>query len=551
MPELALFLSLGLGFALGRIRFWGVDIGGTAGTLIVALLIGMIGGVTLNREVRDIAFALFIFTLGYMAGPSFFSSLNAHSLRYASFTAVQLGLLIVLVCVATVVLRLDQGTAAGLAAGSTTASAALGTAGEAIGSLPLPLARRQELQVELATTYSVAYICSLITLIVFTGQLGPKLFGLDLRREAEALLGTLGDRDDPGTPAVPGLVGRIFEIQAGSGRTVEQVETELGGECAIERLRRDGDLVPYDAETVLRPADRVLVVGSRADLLLGERVLGPETTGAGAHPLSLDSASVVITDPRYRGWTLARLHEEIPARDRHGVFVTGLSRMEHALPVRPATGLHVGDTLHLTGTPHDLETHVPRLGVRIDPTVKADLSFIALGVVAGMLLGRVTAPLGPVPLSLGIGGGCLLSGLLFGWLRARRPTFGQYHPAAAAVIKDYGLATFVAAVGLGAGPAAIDLIRRYGPALPLAAVLLTLLPALAGMWLAVRLMKLPAPLACGCVAGQQCSTPTLATVQRICGNGTPLLSYTIVYAFSAVALPLLGPLIVALAGLLR
>ncbi len=550
-PGLALFVCLGLGFALGRLRVWKLSLGGIAGTLLVALIIGQLG-VTLDPELRNVAFALFIFTLGYMAGPSFFASLNRKALRYAVFTAIQMITLIALTCLATVLMGLDRGTAAGLLAGGTTSSSTLGTAGEALGALSLPPAQIHQLQANLATAYSVVYIFSLITIVLLTAQGVPLLMRVGMRDEAARLWEELGggDRPEGSVAALPGFVGRIFRITAADGMTVATAEQALGAEAAVERLRRGEDIVVHGPETVLRTGDHVLVVGHRSALLHGEHVLGPETLGRGGHPMTLETADVAITDPRFRGWTLDRLHEEIPLKDRHGVFITGVSRMEHELPVKPYTGVSPGDTLRLTGAAADLAAHASRLGVRVDASVKADLSFISLGVVAGLLLGQLTVSAGGVPLSLGIGGGCLFTGLFCGWLRARRPTYGQYHPAAAQMISQFGLATFVCAVGLSAGPSALVLIKQYGVLLPVVAVLVTAIPALLSVWVAVKLMHLPAPLVAGVIAGQQCSTPAVTGAQKEAGNNTPLLSYTIVYAFSAVILPLLGPVIVALAGAL-
>ncbi|MEV4417828.1 aspartate-alanine antiporter [Catellatospora sp. NPDC049609] len=551
-PGLALFLCLGLGFALGRVRFWKITLGGIAGTLLVALVIGQLG-VTLDPELRNVAFALFIFTLGYMAGPSFFASLNRRALRYAVFTAIQMVTLVALTCLATVLMGLDRGTAAGLLAGGTTSSSALGTAAEALGALSLPPAQIHQLQANLATAYSVVYIFSLITIVLLAGQGVPLLMRVNVRQEAARLWHELGggDRPEGSVAALPGFVGRIYRVTAADGMTVAAAEQALGAEAAVERLRRGEDIVEYGPDTVLRTGDHVLIVGHRAALLHGERVVGPETLGhGGGRTMTLETADVVITDPRFHGWTLSRLHEEIPLHDRHGVFITGVSRMEHELPVKPNTDVSPGDTLRLTGAAADLAAHAPRLGVRVDASVKADLSFISLGVVAGLLLGQLSVPVGGVPLSLGLGGGCLFTGLFCGWLRARRPTYGQYHPAAAQMISQFGLATFVCAVGLSAGPSAVTLISRYGVLLPLVAVLVTAVPALLSMWVAWKTMKLPAPLVAGVIAGQQCSTPAVTGAQKEAGNNTPLLSYTIVYAFSAVILPLLGPVIVGLTGAL-
>src|SRR5580698_1333244 len=116
-PEIALFLCLALGFAVGKVKVKKLSLGGIAGTLIVAIFIGMIGKVALNDEVKNIAFAMFIFTLGYISGPSFFASLNRRSLKYFTFTGIEVVSVLVVTAAATKILNLDVGTAAGLMAG--------------------------------------------------------------------------------------------------------------------------------------------------------------------------------------------------------------------------------------------------------------------------------------------------------------------------------------------------------------------------------------------------------------------------------------------------
>jgi putative transport protein len=116
------------------------------------------------------------------------------------------------------------------------------------------------------------------------------------------------------------------------------------------------------------------------------------------------------------------------------------------------------------------------------------------------------------------------------------------------VVKDFGLATFIACVGLSSGPQAIALVQQYGVALPIAGILITLIPATVSFVIGWKLLKLEAPILLGCVAGQQCSTPAISAIQQAAGNSTPLIGYTIVYALSNVLLPLLGPIIVGLSG---
>ncbi|WP_433221300.1 aspartate-alanine antiporter [Dactylosporangium sp. CS-047395] len=549
---LVLFVCLALGFAIGKVKFWKITLGGVAGTLIVAIFVGMLG-VKLDSQVQNIAFAMFIFTLGYMSGPSFFASLNRTSLRYGIFTLVEVVTILAVVAAATLILHLDEGTAAGLLAGGATESAVVGTATDAIGKLDRTPAQIATLQGNVGTAYSISYIMGLITIVLVTSQFAPALMRINLRDEADKLWAKLGGgagEEGTTTQALPEIVGRVHAVTAADGRTVEQVERTLGYAVAVERVHRDGNNVDVTPATRLQAGDAILINGRREQLLNAGDVIGPEQSGIAGTDLDLDIQQVVLTTKEYNGSTLGQLRHAIDPQRRRGAFLTGITRAEHHLPVQDGTPINAGDTLQFTGRRHDLDRFVPGIGFRIDPAVKMDVIFIATGIILGMLIGTIEIPLGSIPLSLGTGGGCLLAGLAFGWLRTRNPRHGQYHPAAAQVVKDLGLATFICAVGLSSGPQAIDLIARYGIALPIVGVLVTLIPASISLLIAWKVLHLPAPLTLGAVAGQQCSTPAATAVQQAAGNTTPLMSYTVVYAMSNVVLPLLGPIVVAMTGIL-
>ncbi|HEY1176997.1 MAG TPA: aspartate-alanine antiporter [Phytomonospora sp.] len=548
-PEIALFLCLALGFALGAVKVWKLSLGGVAGTLIVAIVVGMIADVKLNDEVKNIAFAMFIFTLGYLSGPSFCASLNRNSLKYGVVTCIEVVMVLGITAIAVLIMGLDVGTAAGLMAGGATESAVVGTATDSIAKLPLPADQIATLQANVGTAYSISYICGLITIVLMSSQVFPLIMRIDLRAEAEKLWRKLGggSTDEGASPALPGLVGRAHQVVAADGRTVDQLETALGRGAAVERVLRGGDTLPTEGGTKLLLGDIVMLVGPREAVLAGDKLIGPEVAPRRGTDLELDVADVVVNAKGFNAATLGDLREQIPPQARHGVFLSTITRMDHELPVKNGTEIHKGDTVRFTGTKSDLASFTPKVGFRIDPAVKFDFVFIAVGVVLGFLIGKLVLQLGDVPLSLGTGGGCLLSGLAFGWFRARRPQIGQYHPAAAEVIKTLGLATFICAVGLSSGPQAVELVEQFGFGLPIAGILMTLLPASVSLFVAWKLMKLPAPLALGAVTGQQCSTPGITAVQQAAGNATPLMAYTIVYALSNVALPLMGPVVVAMA----
>lgn len=526
---------------------WKLSLGGVAGTLIVAIFVGMAGHIVLNDQVKNIAFAMFIFTLGYISGPTFFASLNRKSLRYGTFTVIEVASVLSITAAAVLILNLDPGTAAGLMAGGATESAAVGTATDAIARLDRPAVEIATLQANVGTAYSISYICGLIVVVLLSSQIFPLVMRVNLRTEAEKLWKQLGggDDDDDGqhVAAAPELVGRAFKVEQVAGRTIGGVMSDLGGNLTVERVLRKGDSVSAAADTVLQPGDEVLVVGRREDMVPAEGAIGTEIVPGAALGTSLDIAQVVLDHRHVKATTLGELGQHLGT----GLYVTGLVREDKELPLRPNTPVQRGDTLKLTGAKADLAKTVPALGYRLDPSVKADIIYIALGVALGFLIGKGVVQLGTIPLTLGTGGGCLLSGLLFGWFRSKNPVIGQYAPAAADVIKTLGLSVFIAVVGLTSGPQAVSLVQKFGWGLPITGVLMTGIPACISLAVGWKLMKLPAPLVLGAITGQQCSTPGITAVQQVAGNTTPLMSYTIVYALSNVVLPLLGPVAVAMA----
>jgi AspT/YidE/YbjL antiporter-like protein len=151
---------------------------------------------------------------------------------------------------------------------------------------------------------------------------------------------------------------------------------------------------------------------------------------------------------------------------------------------------------------------------------------------------------------LGSGGGALISGLAFGWLNMRNPARGGFPVPAAELAKDFGLAVFIAAIGLSAGPDAIALILEYGFILPLLGLVVSFVPALVSLFVGSKLMKIDTPILLGAIAGQHCSTPTISALVSQAGNSTPVIGYTVTYAISNVLLPLMGPVIVGIAAAL-
>jgi aspartate-alanine antiporter len=548
-PEIALFASLAIGFLIGSFKLGPIQLGGVCGTLIVALVLGQ-SGARVSPDLKNIAFALFIFALGFTGGPQFFANIGK-GWRYGALSIVEVLTVVALVLVAVSLLKLDAGTAAGLLAGGATESAVIGTASEAIGRLGLSAAETARLQANIVTAYSVSYLFGLVTIVLFSSQFAPLILRVNLKEEAERVwrkLGGDGALAEGQALAAPPLASRELKVTTAAGRSIGELEEQFGHNVSVQRVLRDRSVIKAQPSLALKAGDRILIGGRREALVAAIPVIGEEVYGGGPSDAYVERVDVMLTRRDLQGLTLAQMRARAAPSEGRGVFVAAVTRLDSTIPALPGTQLHRGDVLTLVGNSEDVARGAAKLGYIIRATQKTDFVFLGLGVLVGIAVGRLSVPAGGIDLTLGTGGGCLLAGLLFGWIRSRYPLIGSLPSAAAQVLKDFGLCTFIAAVGLSAGADALRLIREFGIALPLAGIVITLGPALASLFIGRWLLKLDVPMLLGAIAGQQCSTPAISALVGVTGNATPVIGYTITYALSNVLLPLLGPLVVGLAS---
>ncbi|WP_373981437.1 aspartate-alanine antiporter [Achromobacter sp. JD417] len=552
VPIAVLFVTVGLGYLIGKLKVGPIQLGGVCGTLIVALLIGQTG-CQMRGDLKEVAFALFIFAMGYSGGPQFFANLNRSSLRFVALPLIEAVLVLTIVLTAVRLFGLDAGTAAGLAAGAATESAVVGTAAEALKHLGLPEAEVQRMEANIATAYTLTYLVGLISIVFFTSQVAPALLRINLREASKALeaqLGaTPGDNDEASLPTLPRLVGRAHVVKDVDGKRVADVEAQLGGRTVVSRVLRNGEAVDATPDYVLATGDIVVVLGLRRFALRAGSVIGPEIQLPEAHAddLQLSELQVIVSKKTVNGHTVGELAKRPNARRARGVFLQSITRSGHVLPLTPATVVQYGDLVTLVGAEPELSEAGAALGSELRRSGVTDLVFLAFGILAGLMIGSLGARLWGIPVSLGSGGGALVSGLVCGWINAKRPSIGHMPAHAVQLLKDLGLAIFVACVGLSAGPDALSLIREHGAVLPLIGLLVSLGPACLSLWVGHKLLKIEGPLLVGAIAGQHVSTPAISAILTASGSSVPLLGYTVTYAIANVLLPVLGPIIVSLA----
>lgn len=532
------------------VEFHGLQLGGVAGSLLAAVVISQVG-VTIDNGVKSVLFALFIYAVGFESGPQFFRSLGRQSIREIVMAAVLAISGLATVVVLARLFGLDKGLAAGIAAGGLTQSAIIGTASAAIGKLGLAADEVQRLQGNVAVGYAVTYIFGSFGAIIVCVNLLPWLMGRSIRddgmkAEAEQLAGSLAYA--PGQqPAAPDLVGRLFRVEGVAGRTVAEVEA-LSGEAAItiERVKRDGTMLGVEPGLALAMGDVVLVVGRRSGVVgIADRI-GTELQSSKGMDLIVEISDVTIANADFVGKTVRQITDETAGAMRHGIYVTGLARAGKPLALTPETVVQAGDVVSLYGTAEDIQRVAKEVGPVIVASDKTDFVFHGLGLVVGLLIGLLVVRIGSIPLTLGSGGGALLSGLVFGWYRSRHLAMGNMPTGASTLLRDLGLAGFVAVVGLQSGQQAVSTIAASGISIFLIGVVVTILPMIITMLIGRYLLRYDnTAVFAGALSGSRSANPAFGEVLDKAGNSIPTTPFAITYALANVFLTLLGPLVVA------
>jgi putative transport protein len=545
-PELAIFLTLAIGFVLGRLRVGSFRLGNVVGTLLAGVLVGQLD-IPVAPVVKLTFFALFLFATGYKVGPQFFRGLKKAALPQVLLTGVLCVTSLIVAVIASRLMGYDVGTAAGLLAGAFTESTIIGTAGNTIARLDLPEAQKTALVNNIPVAYAVSYLVGTGFVVWFLSSLAPRLLRVDLKEESrklEAESRTLSGPEGGARSAYREWGARAFRVPAAFvGRSVAEVEQSFApNRVLVERIRRGNEILEAEPETVLQGGDLV-VFGARRHVLLASGLpFDEEVDDRELLDFPVVALDVVVTNREVAERSLESLAEAFG----RGVVLMKLVRAGEEIPFAPGTIVNRGDLLRLAGAERHVERAGKQLGYIERPSSETDVVFVGLGILIGGLVGALTLPIAGLPLSLTASGGALIMGLVFGWLRSVRPTFGRIPEAALWVFDTVGLAVFIGVVGIGAGPSFVAGLRTTGPSLLFVGFAVALTPHIVAVLFGRYVLKMNPVILLGACAGAGTVTAALRAIQDEAGSKLPVLGYTVPYAVGNILLTAWGPVIVLL-----
>ncbi len=547
-PALAIFLTIGAGFFLGKLKIGNFSLGSVTSVLLVGVLVGQFG-IPVSGPVKMFFFLLFLFSIGYSVGPDFFKSLRGQGAKQALFAVIMSGMCFGTVLLVAYLFSYSKGETVGLFSGSQTCSTLMGVGSEALSRLGLPTETLTKEMNIIPVCYAVTYIFGTLGTVVILGNFGPKLLGgLDYVKqrtsELEKELNDHGKSDDPAyVNALTPESYRAYDVSNdyfSTPRTVKQAEQyfhEHGVDASIDRLKHKGNVMVPRHDDTITCGDAIVVAGRREMIIEAGDLIGKETFDTTLLSYSLERIGIVVAKKSFIGKTINTLRKK---RYLHGIVIRDAVRDGHVIDITRETKFEKGDRLTIIGRPAQIAIAAPFIGHIDRPSFVSDLMFVGLAIFIGGLFGAMSFWIGSIPVSLGTSGGALVSGLVFGWLRSHRPTFGNIPPGALWIMNNLGLNVFIAVVGIEAAPSFIGGLKTVGPLLFLAGAVATTIPLLLGLWIGNKVFRFNPAITLGCCAGTRTCTASLGAVQDSLGSTIPAIGYTVTYAVSNLLLVVWG-----------
>lgn len=539
-PLLLLFVVIGAGYLIGKIRIFTVPVEPTIGVLVAGLLCGHFG-LVIDAGIGSFGFALFIFSIGIEAGPSFFSAFREDGPKYIALAATVAITAYVLVISLSSIFGYANGYDAGLLAGALTSTPTLAGAQDAIhsGLAYIPEGTSaEELLEKVGVGYAIAYLFGTVCIIVMV-RYAPRLLKLKLEPMAITYAKEKGLIRKKRFGATADTLPIIRAYRAGptaAGKTVEQRRAELKFEGVGLQVKRGRELLPISQDLTLEEGDVVSVIASLAAHQAARDIFGPEVLDIDLLNYRIASRELVVMSNNAVGRTLADL--DLP-RSR-ACWPTSVIRAGIELPVSDDLVLLKGDRLNIVGEGARLRALSKEFGYLEEQINRTDLLTFSFGIAAGVLLGLIVVKVGNVSIGLGSAGGLLLMGIVIGYVSSIAPSFGQVPPAARYMLKELGLMLLMASIGLNAGGGIVEGLISVGPVMVLSALCVAVVPPVVGYIFGRKVLKMNPALLLGSLTGAMTSTPALSVVTKAANSPVPAIGYAGTYTFANIFLTFAG-----------
>ncbi|MDR1667477.1 MAG: putative transporter [Bacteroidales bacterium] len=520
-----LSIVISVGILLGKVKIFGISFGMTF-VLFMGIFMGHFG-FRIHNDIlhffRDFGLILFVFSVGMQVGPGFFSSFKKGGITLNLLAAAVVLLGVLTTIVVRYISQMPMSTMVGVMSGAVTNTPGLGAAQQTFGEL------RGTPDETIALGYAVAYPLGVVG-IILSMLFVRHLFHVNLEKETEQIHLQNNTHTHSAitislTVKNPAVFGKSIGHLAALLRPREFVISRI---CYFEDNRID--IVKSD--TLLQEGDKIFVITTADDAetiktFVGEEIQMDRKQWIPAQSEFI-SRRIVVTKPGLNGKRLG----DLQIRQLHAVNITRLNRSGVDLVANPNLTLQLGDRLTVVGSELGVNKVSEALGNSLKRLNDPNLISIFVGIGLGIILGSIPFhfPAIPQPVKLGLAGGPLIVAILISRFGYRYKLITYTTQSANLMLREVGIALFLACVGLGAGEHFISTIVHEGGWKWMAyGFIITLLPLLIVGFIGRRFFRLNYFTLMGLIAGSTTDPPALAYANTTAGSDTPAVSYATVY----------------------
>ena len=533
-----LALAIAVGIFLGaKLKFKGITLGIT--WILFCAIACSHFGMTLDPLVesfaKDLGLILFVYSIGLQVGPGFFSSFGKGGLNLNMLAAG----IVLLGCVTAYVIHVlsgtDIATMTGVLFGAVTNTPGLGAAQQTYQDLT------GVSNPDIASGYAMAYPLGVVG-ILFSMLLVRWVFRIKMDKEEEKVAAEKGEVQQVEhydmrltNPQIEGLRVRDLGLLTHVTIVVSRV------------LDNEGNEFMPDADTMLHTGDCVRLVtdkkNERTVLLLGERAdVKWEEREQNIH---LVSQHIVVTKDKINGKQIC----DLKVRDAFHITITRVRRAGIELLATPELRLQLGDRLTVVGEKEAVDRIAKAFGNSTKKLDAPNLASLFFGIVLGVALGSIPFALPGLsqPFKLGLAGGTLIVAILMGAFGTKWHLVTYTTTSANLMIREIGIALFLASVGFGAGKSFIPTLLGGGYVWIGYGVLITLLPLVIIGFIGRQWLKLDYFTLMGLIAGSTTDPPALAyATSQSSVNDRAAVAYSTVYPLTMFLRVLTGQLMILL-----
>lgn len=507
-----LFLIIVIGFIIGRIKIKGISLDVSA-VIFVALVFGHYGWVV-PKDFQYIGLVLFIFTIGIQAGPSFFESFKKNGRELAilaSFLILSSGVIAFLIFY---FLKIDKNLVIGLLNGALTSTPGLAAAIDATGSSLASIG------------YGIGYPFGVIGVILFVSFL-PRILRINIEK-------AVNDYKNEISTNYPKIIRKHFVVENENviGKSFGELNIRFMTKAVVSRIMQ-GDLVTGPRpDLIFHKGDIVKAVGSEEALHRIELLIGPETNIEIPIATNFDVRSILVTNKDVVKKTLGELN----ILETYNATITRIRRSGINLSPSPSSKLQFGDKLIVVCHKDNMKDVSRIFGDDTSKLSNTDFLPIAVGIILGILVGKISINFNDFSFSLGLTGGILMVALILGRTGKTGPILWTMTGTANQLLRQFGLLFFLAAVGTSAGTSLVSTFQNYGLELFIYGIIITLIPMILTTIIAQLFFKINILTLLGVLTGSMTSTPGLAAVDNLVDVDAPAIAYATVYPIAMVLL---------------